>query len=260
MNWQAPHLIKSKWLRRSLSVAAVVYLVIGISSISVNFDRIAQGVQRGGAFLHGFITPDFLSRWHDIQQGFTESLAMTLVATLIGVVLGIPLSLGAARNIAPKPIYFLCRGFIAISRSMHEMIVAIVFVAMVGFGSLAGMLTLCFATVGFIGKLLADAIEEIDRSQVEAVRSVGATWLQRINYGVQPQIMPRLIGLTLYRFDINFRESAIVGIVGAGGIGATLNTAFDRYEFNSVAAIIIIMIVVVMLFEYGSAYVRKRTQ
>jgi phosphonate transport system permease protein len=100
----------------------------------------------------------------------------------------------------------------------------------------------------------------MDESQAEAVRASGAGWLQWINYGVQPQVMPRMIGLGLYRFDINFRESAVIGIVGGGGIGATLNTAFDRYEFDSAAAIIIVIIVIVMACEYGSGYLRRWVQ
>jgi phosphonate transport system permease protein len=139
-------------------------------------------------------------------------------------------------------------------------IIAIFFVAMFGFGPFAGFLTLTFATIGFIAKLLADDIEEIDEAQAEAVRSTGASWWQLINYAVQPQVMPRLIGLSLYRLDINFRESAVIGIVGAGGIGATLNTAIDRYEYDSAGAILLIIIAIVMVAEYSSSYLRKFLQ
>jgi phosphonate transport system permease protein len=97
----------------------------------------------------------------------------------------------------------------------------------------------------------------MDLAQAEAVRATGAGFLQWINFGLQPQVMPRMIGLGLYRLDINFRESAVLGIVGGGGIGATLNTSFDRYEFNSAAAILLIIIGIVMLAEYGSGYLRQ---
>ena len=100
----------------------------------------------------------------------------------------------------------------------------------------------------------------MDFSQAEAVRSTGAGWLQWINYGIQPQVMPRMIGLGLYRFDINFRESAVIGIVGAGGIGATLDTAFSRYEFPSAAAILLVIIGIVMALEYSSGYIRRWVQ
>ena len=103
-------------------------------------------------------------------------------------------------------------------------------------------------------------IEEIEEAQAEAIRATGAGWLQLVNYAIQPQVMPRLIGLSLYRLDINFRESAVIGIVGAGGIGATLNTAMDRYEYDSAGAILLIIIGVVMVSEYGSSYLRKFLQ
>lgn len=96
--------------------------------------------------------------------------------------------------------------------------------------------------------------------QAEAIRATGASWLQWINYGIQPQVMPRIIGLSLYRLDINFRESAVIGIVGGGGIGATLNTAFDRYEFETAAAILITIIAIVLIVEYISSYIRRSVQ
>ena len=185
---------------------------------------------------------------------------MTVTSTVVGVALSIPVGLGAARNLAPGWIYLICRAIVAISRTFPEIILAIFFVKLFGFGPFAGFVTLAFATIGFYGKLLAEDIEDMDPGQAEAVKASGAGWLQWLNYGVQPQVMPRMIGLGLYRFDINFRESAVVGIVGGGGIGATLNTAFDRYEFDSAAAILLIIIAIVMFVEYTSSYVRKWVQ
>lgn len=140
------------------------------------------------------------------------------------------------------------------------MIIAILLVAMFGFGPFAGFLTLAFATIGFLSKLLAEDIEACDRNQIEAIRATGAGWWQVVNYAVQPQVMPRLVGLSLYRLDINFRESAVIGIVGAGGIGATLNTAIDRYEYDSAGAILIIIIAIVLAVEYSSSHIRRWVQ
>jgi phosphonate transport system permease protein len=119
---------------------------------------------------------------------------------------------------------------------------------------------LSFATIGFLSKLLAEDIEDIEPAPAEAVKATGASFLQWLNYGIQPQVMPRLIGLSLYRLDINFRESAVIGIVGAGGIGATLNTAIDRYEFDSAAAVLLLIIAIVMAAEYSSSWIRRRVQ
>jgi phosphonate transport system permease protein len=258
--WTRPALVPNPWLRGGLQLAAAVYLVLAVGSVEVNWVRVWEGLGRGWRFLQGFAPPDFLSRRAEIAEGFVESLVMTVTSTVLGVAVSVPIGLGAARNLAPRPVYLLCRAVVALSRSFQEIIVAILFVAMFGFGPLAGMLTLAFATIGFLAKLLAEDIEDADPVPIEAVRATGASWLQLLNYGVQPQVMPRLIGLSLYRLDINFRESAVIGIVGAGGIGATLNTAFDRYEYDTAAAILVTIIAIVMAAEYASSVIRRRVQ
>ncbi len=255
-----PQIVRDKRWRIALQIGIVVYLVLAIGTVEVNWSRVYEGLERGQRFVMGFLQPDFTSRWTDIGKGLSESLTMTLTSTVVGVAISVPIGVGAARNLAPRAVYLVCRSIIAVSRSLQEIIIAIFLVAMFGFGPFAGFLTLSFATIGFIAKLLADDIEEIDPTQVEAVRATGGSWGQLVNYAVQPQVMPRLIGLSLYRLDINFRESAVIGIVGAGGIGATLNTAIDRYEYDSAGAILLIVIGLVMIAEYGSSYLRKFLQ
>ncbi|MGO2356540.1 MAG: phosphonate ABC transporter, permease protein PhnE [Marinomonas foliarum] len=256
--WQRPHyLVPNKRWRLALWVMFIAYLVVGIGSVEVNWMRAYEGLDRGAKFLAGFLQPDFTSRAKDIYAGILESLTMTVTSTVVGILLSLPFGVGAARNISPKPVYLFCRSFIALSRSMQEIIVAIFLVALFGFGAFAGFLTLTYATIGFLGKLLAEEIEGIDRKQLEAISATGASWLQRVHMAIWPQVMPRMIGLSFYRFDINFRESAVIGIVGAGGIGATLNTAIDRYEYDSAGAILLIIIVIVMACEYLSGWIRK---
>src|SRR4029453_12464778 len=254
--WKKPPLIKSAWLRWTLVTGAVVYLALVFQTTPVNWTRVWEGLPRGAAFVSAFFPPDFVSRWDETVEGIAESMWMTVVSTVVGIALSIPVGIGAAKNVAPAPVYYFCRAVLAVSRSFQEVILAIFFVKLFGFGPFAGFVTLSFATIGFYGKLLAEDIEDMDPVQAEAVRASGASWLQWINYGVQPQVMPRMIGLGLYRFVINFRDSGGMGFGGRGGIGATLNTAFDRYEFRSAAAIIIVIIAIVMLCEYGSGYLR----
>jgi len=258
--WKKPTLIRRRWVRWALALGAIVYLIAAISSIQVNWSRVYEGLDRGASFVASFARPDFVSRAGDIWDGMLESIIMTVSSTVVGIAISIPIGLGAARNIAPLPVYLVCRGIVALSRALQEIIVAILLVAIFGFGPLAGFLTLSFATIGFLSKLLAEDIESMDKSQAEAIRATGSRWMQWINYGVQPQVMPRLIGLSMYRLDINFRESAILGLVGAGGIGATLNTAFDRYEFDTAAAILVLIIGTVMVLEYLSGVIREKVQ
>jgi phosphonate transport system permease protein len=255
--WRPSPRIASAAARRALWTGAALYFAIALITLEIDAARVAEGLSRAGAFFGGWLSPDFTTRWPDIRSGLLESLAMTVVATVVGLLLAVPLGLGAARNLAPRPLYAGARGVLAVSRAFHEIIVAIVFVAMFGFGPFAGAVTLVVASVGFLGKLLAEAVEEIDAAPLEALTAVGAPWATRIVFGVLPQVMPRVLGLALYRLDINFRESAVIGLVGAGGIGATLTTAFGRYEFESVSSILIMVIAMVFAAEVISVRLRR---
>lgn len=258
--WKKPPFISSPALRWALLIGSVIYLILAFGSIDVNWTRVYRGLDRGWQFVLAFASPDFVSRAVEIRDGLTESAVMAFASTVVGIAISIPIGLGAARNISILPVYLVCRAIVAVSRALNEIVVAILLVAIFGFGPLAGFLTLSFATIGFLSKLLAEEIEDMDKVQAEAVRSTGASWLQRYVFGVHPQVIPRLIGLSVYRLDINFRESAVLGIVGAGGIGATLNTAFDRYEFDTAAAILLVIIAAVMVLEYLSGMIRARVQ
>lgn len=259
-HWSPPPVIKNPWIRRLVLVGVPLYLVLAFGSMDINWTRVMEGMGRGGDFLMSFTSPDFVTRWSDISEGMQESLVMAVASTVVGILISIPIGLGAARNLAPLPIYIFCRGIISVSRALQEIIVAILMVAIFGFGPFAGFITLSFATIGFLAKLLAERIEDVNESQSEAIRATGASWPQWVLYGIHPQVLPRLIGLSMYRLDINFRESAILGIVGAGGIGATLNTAFDRYDFDTAAAIILLIIAVVLVAEYTSSWLRVKVQ
>jgi phosphonate transport system permease protein len=190
--------------------------------------------------------------------GFAESLAMTATSTAVGVILALPLAVGASGNLAPRWVYLPCRAFIAFARSLNEIIVAILLVVLFGFGPFTGFLTLTFATVAFMAKLLAERIELLDPVPLEALAATGAGLLQRLDYAVFAPVMPRLLGLSLYRLDINFRESAVIGVVGAGGIGATLHTAMDRYEYATAGAIVLLIVAIVLAAEFLSGVLRRR--
>lgn len=256
--WRPPRMIQQTWLRWSLVALGLGYLVLATLSIDIDIDRILRGLPRAWLFIKGFLMPDFLTRGHDIIDGVLESLAITVASTVLGVAISIVIGFGAARNIVPLPVYLLCRGIITVSRTFQEVIIAIFFVALFGFGPFAGVLTLAFGTIGFLAKLLAEEIEAMDMASVEALRATGAGWLKIMVWSVLPQVSPRLIGLSLYRFDINFRESAVIGVVGAGGIGDTLSTTFDRYEYASSSAILLVIIAIVFFCEISSGYIRRK--
>jgi len=254
--WKRPPLIKdSKW-RYGLLILALAYFVAAFLSYEVNWSRVYEGLDRGWAFIKSFANPDFTTRWSDISEGIWESIVITVTSTIAGIILAIPLALGAASNLAPKVVYYICRGVIAVNRALHEIIVAILMVAIFGFGPLAGFITLTLSTIGFIAKLLAEDIENISKPQAEAVKSTGSGWWQWINYAIQPQVMPRLIGLSIYRIDINFRSSSILGLVGAGGIGLYLSSSLNILAWPQVAVILIMILVAVVISEWVSSKVR----
>ena len=258
--WRPPTWTDNVALRWAVYAGALLYAVAAFGTTEVNWVRVAEGLERAGRFLSGFFPPDFITKRQEIAEGLAESLTMTAVSSAVGIVLSLPVALGASRNLAPLPIYLFCRALITVSRSFQEIIIAIVFVAMLGFGPLAGTVTLSLATIGFLAKLLAEDIEDIDPAQAEAIRATGAGWFQLLAWGVLPQVKARLIGLSAYRVDINFRESAVLGLVGAGGIGDTLNTAFDRYEFDTAAAVLLVIILIVLACEYSSGVIRRWVQ
>ena len=256
--WRPPRRVESGAVRTLIWITVALYLLAALLTIDIDPVRIIEGMSRAGALFGGWLRPDFVTRWPDIRTGIFESLSMPVVATAAGFVISIPFGLGASRKLAPGPVYVVCRGSLASFRALNEILVAILFVAMFGFGPFAGVATLVVATVGFLGKLLAEAVEEIDPGPLEALTTAGASWPSRVVFGVLPQVMPRVLGLTLYRVDINFRESAVIGLVGAGGIGSTLTTAFSRYEFESVSAILMLIIAMVFAAEVISGRLRRR--
>jgi len=258
--WKKPPFIKSPLLRWSIVIASAIYLALAFGTMDVDWQRAAEGLPRGKRFIMAFFPPNFSDNLGVMWDGIFESIWMAIISTVAGIALSVPIGLGAAKNLAPNWMYLPCRSIIGGSRTFPEIILAIFAVKLFGFGPFAGFVALSIGTIGFYAKLLAEDIENISPSQAEAIKATGAGWWQWINYAIQPQVMPRMIGLSVYRLDINFRESAVVGIVGGGGIGATLNTAFERYEFDTAAAILLIIIGIVMVLEYTSGYLRKWVQ
>ena len=254
--WRRPPFIANPWLRWGVWLGAAAYLVWALSSIPIDPNRIIEGLPRAARIFGGGFPPNF-ERSELLFSGFLESIQIALIATFVGVLLSVPLAVLAARNVVPRAVYLLGRAIIIVARSFHPVIVAIIFVKAVGFGAFAGILTLIVYTVGFVAKLLAEAIEEIDWGQVEAMQASGANYLKVLQYAVVPQVMPRGVGLTLYQLDINLRASTVVGIVGAGGIGGTLMNSFGRYDYDFAFAILLCIIALVFVTEMISGRIRR---
>ncbi|MCC7069610.1 MAG: phosphonate ABC transporter, permease protein PhnE [Burkholderiales bacterium] len=241
--------------RRLAWVAVLAYLVYAAATLGLTLERVEKGIGYGVRFLAGFFPPSFTET--DIVPGMLESVQIALLSSLIGTALAVPIAVLAARNLMPAGVSWAARLVIIFCRSFHPVIVAIVAVKAVGFGALAGIIALTFASIGFVGKLLAEAIEEISKKQIEAVRATGASFMNVFIFGVVPQVMNRFIGFVVYETDSNLRNSTMVGIVGAGGIGGTLFSAFQRFDYEFVAGIILAIIGIVMIGEVLQIYVKR---
>ena len=255
--WRPPKLIANPVYRYGLIALAVAYLIWSLATLEIDWARVGQGLPRAHDMFARMVPPDF-SRWELLYKGVSESVEMALAASFFGMLLAIPLGLCSARNLVPMPVYLVGRALLSISRTFHEVIIAIFFVKIFGFGPLAGVLTLIVASMSFIGKMLAEDIENMPPGQMEAIRATGASFPKMLLYAVQPQILPRYLGVSIYRLDANIRHSTVVGIVGAGGIGQVLAASFSRYDYDFSLAILITIVSLVFLGEFFSNWVRKR--
>lgn len=187
-----------------------------------------------------------------------ETLQMALVGTLLAVLVAIPFGLLAARNTAPHPmVYQLVRLAMNAGRAVPELIYALIFVAAVGLGPFTGVLALSVASVGSIGRLYAEAIEQIDPAQVQAVRATGASGLHVFCFSVIPQVLPLIATYSLSYFEYNVRAASILGVVGAGGVGLRLNQYMSLFQFRELMGAIVVLVIAVTIIDRGSAALRK---
>ncbi len=244
-----PNPFPANWPVRFAYLGLLLYTLYALHLMGISWARVIEGLDNGRVFLGQMFPPDF-TRWRLLISELIESIEIAVIASLLGILLSLPIGLLAARNLMPAWVFWPTRAFIAVTRSFHPMIFAILFVKAVGFGPLPGILTLIFATIGFIAKLFAEAIEEISLKPVEAVRATGAPFMSVLIFSVLPQVLNRFVGFSSYQFDVNLRNSTMLGIVGAGGIGGSLFAAFQRFEYDFVCAILIAIIVAVMWSEW----------
>lgn len=245
---------------RGAGLAAVIASVCVASLAITGFFDAQRFIDSGPAISQlasEMIPPDF-SRWRSWVRPLFDTLAMSIAGTALAVVFSLPLALLAAPNTSPHPsVYFAVRTLLAFLRSVPEIILGVLFVAAVGFGALPGVLALGFHSVGMVGKFYAEAIEHVDPKPMEAARAAGATPLQVIMHAVLPQVLPQLTDVTIYRWEYHFRASAVLGIVGAGGIGFELIAALRLLNYDQVSAILLSILACVVIVDSIGAHLRK---
>lgn len=193
-----------------------------------------------------------------LGQPLWDTLNIATLGTAIGLMISVPVAFCAAGNTTPSRVFArpIALFIVAASRSINSLIWALLLVVIVGPGVFAGVLAIAFRSIGFCGKLLYEAIEEISVEPVEAVQATGASTAQVLTYGVVPQVMPAFAGISVFRWDINIRESTILGLVGAGGIGLQLNASINNLDWARVAVILLVILATVIVSEWLSAKVR----
>lgn len=249
------------WPARLAWLALIAYAFYATSILEVTWERFVIGLDNGMRFFDRMFPPDTnAAKLQLLAKGLYESIEIAVIASALGIMLSLPIGLLAARNLMPAWVTWPMRLLIALCRSFHQVIIAIIFVKAVGFGALAGILALTVASIGFIGKLFAEAIEEISLKQVEAIRATGAPFMSVIAYGVLPQVLTRFVGFATYQVDSNLRNSTMVGMVGAGGIGGTLFAAFQRFDYDFLLTILLAIIAVIMVSEILQNQIKKLYQ
>lgn len=205
-----------------------------------------------------FFPPDF-SLFTQLLQPTIETFMIACLGTMLALILSIPVSWFAAHNITPyKPItYPIGRAIMTLTRSVHEIVWGLIFVAAVGLGAFPGIIAVGMRSIGFISKLTAEAIEDISPGQLEAIRATGANGFQVILFAVIPQILPVFIGNTIFQWDINIRRATIMGLVGAGGLGLTFHRQLVMYNYGGVTTVIIAILFLIAIGEVGSYFGRK---
>ncbi|WP_045222961.1 phosphonate ABC transporter, permease protein PhnE [Desulfonatronum thioautotrophicum] len=246
---------RTGWPARIGWTLLAIYTLYALSILDFSWPRFITGLENGAVFLGRMWPPDF-ERWRIMVEDLIESLQIAVLASAIGVTLSLPIGFLAARNLMPPVVTWPVRGFIVLCRSFHPVIMAILFVKAIGFGAAAGIAALVVFSIGFIAKLFAEAVEEISLKQVEAVRATGASFMNVIIFAVMPQVFSRFLNFSTYQMEVNLRNSTMVGIVGAGGIGGTLFAAFQRFDYDFVAAILLTIIALIMVGEFLTDRVR----
>lgn len=220
------------------------------------FDFIIGTVGVDGSRSGGFFPADF-GYWRLYANGMLETVAMALWGSLLAVLCAIPFGLLCAANVAPWWIHQPMRRLMDCSRAINELVFALMFVAAVGLGPMAGILALWIHTTGILAKLFSEAVESIDPRPVEGIRATGANVVSEVLFGVIPQVVPLWISYALYRFESNVRAATVVGLVGAGGIGMVLHESMRSFNYQSTCAILVIIVAVVVALDVLSAQTRK---
>jgi phosphonate transport system permease protein len=245
---------RSRWVAWAVILGAVAWSAV---ATEVSVGRVVEGLPFMWDFLRRMVPPD-PSVLGNALRGAVETIQIAIVGTAAAALLALPMGFAAARNAAPPWLFYGARGLLNAFRAVDTLVYALFFVAAVGLGPFPGVLAVVVYTATVLAKLYSEAIEAIEPGPVEAVRATGATALQVLRWGVLPQLAPQFLSFTLYRFETNIRAAAILGFVGAGGIGFYIQTYLRLLNYPAAATVLLVLIGLVMVVDFASSRLRAR--
>jgi phosphonate transport system permease protein len=245
--------------RFTVYLGAVLALVVSVRTVHVVPEFLYDAPAQMGDMFTRMWPPDTAHFKEGVHAALVETMHIAGMGTILALIMSLPVALMAASNITRiTALNWLAKLILVSSRSVNTLVWAILFVAVFGPGAMAGTMAIGFRSIGFCGKLLGEALEECDKGPIEALRAAGAPWPSIFLKGYWPQVAPAFWGITLFRWDINVRESAVIGLVGAGGIGMALDTAINLFRWNQVALILLCIFAIVILAEIVVTKIRQR--
>lgn len=257
-HWQR-FTLSQKLSRYAVYLVLVMALMLSIRTVEVIPEFFFDAPEQMADLFSRMWPIDFAYYPITVHDAMIETLNIATLGTLLTLIFALPLALMNASNVVASPwSHWIARFFLVSSRSVNSLVWALLFVAIFGPGVISGVLAIAFRSVGFVGKLLGEAIEEVNMGSIEALRAAGASWGAVLLKGYWPQILPAFFSIVLFRWDINVRESAVLGLVGAGGIGVVLNDSMNLFEWQRVAMALMAIFVVVIIAEIVVVNIRKR--
>ena len=244
-----------KWV---ITFAILIPFLWSVAGLEVSIDRVWAAPGQVWALVTGMFPPDF-SDMGRLMAKLLESIYVAWIGTMIGAIFSFPAGFMAASNIAPRWLVGPTRAILSAIRAFPELILAVIFIVPFGLGPFTGAMAIGLHSIGTLGKLTSEVIEGVDEGPVEAIQSSGGTRLQQMRFGIVPQAMPNIVAYWLYRFEINVRASAVLGLVGAGGIGAEIVARLRfRADWPKAGAALILTVVAVLIIDAASASIRRR--
>ncbi len=251
-----------KWVLY-LAIVLLIVIMVGWSASDIKFTGLTvTGTEVAKGVLHGVFSPDkallFGTSDTDVPYLLLQTIAIAVLGTLIGAVLAIPFAFLASFNIMPKPVAYAVRVLILMIRTIPSIVWALMWIRVTGPGAACGVITQSICSIGMISKMYITAIEDLDTHILESLDAMGCTPFQKIRYGVIPQLTASFISTTIYRFDINLKDATTLGIVGAGGIGASLVQCLNSRRWAMVGAFVWGLMVLVLIIELISTRIRRK--